>query len=569
MQRLLNRIDNSKSFISPLFLFLVIWLAINMIQSYFTELAHDEAYYWMFSKQLAWGYFDHPPMIALIIKIGYLLLKNELGVRLFICILGTGTLYLIYKLIDHPNKKLSFFIILTLSIGIVSTHVCGWIAIPDTPLFFFVAIFFYLYKKYLDEDNIRLTILIALVIALMLYSKYHGLLVIFFTLISNFSLFKRRSFWIIVALSVIFMIPHLLWQINNNFPTFNYHLIGRSSHYKIDYTINYILGQLVTAGPLVAPIVIYCALKYKCTCQFEKSLKYNLAGTFIFFFLSSFRGPVEPHWTAIAYIPLIILSYKSIIDNRKVKIWIQRLFWPSIIFAFFIRSALIYDFFPKSWILLNEFHGWDKWANEIKNAAKGRKVVFTNKYQFPSKYTFYTGEFAHSLNNINYRKNQYDIWDFEDSIQNKPVMLILGTKSADSLITSNGLIHRYQYIDNFTSYYRVKINIIKDKDIFEHDSDANFVITIENHTEKTIEFGKDKNWRSFLCYTYSRRGKYIFPPKKIENAELISLEPHSCYLQKIKIKTPLNPGKYKLHIWIKTGNLSPSENSTPIKIKVF
>ena len=569
MQRFINRIDNSKSFISPLFLFLAIWLAINMIQAYFTELAHDEAYYWMYSRFLAWGYFDHPPMIALVIKAGYMVIKNELGVRLFICIMSTGTLYLLYKLIDHPDKKLSFFIILTLSIGMVSTHVCGWIAIPDTPLILFVGLFFYLYRLYLDDDNIILAVFIAVVIALMLYSKYHGLLVVLFTLISNLSLFKRKSFWVILVLAAVFMIPHLFWQINNHFPTFDYHLIGRSSHYKIDYTINYILGQLVTAGPLAAPIVIFFAFKYKCANLFDKALKYNLAGTFIFFFISTFRGPVEPHWTAIAYIPLIILSYKGIIDNKKVKRWMHYLFWPSIIFAFFIRTALVYDFFPKSWILLNEFHGWDKWAKELQESAKGRKVVFTNKYQFPSKYTFYTGEFSHTLNNVNYRKNQYDIWNFEDSIQDKPVMLIQGEKSADSLITGNGLIHRYQFIDNFKSYFRVKITIIKDRDIFQHNSEASFIIMVENNTENAIKFGKNRNWTSFLCYAYSKKGEYIFPPIIIHNAELVSMEPHSCYLQKIKINTPASPGIYKLHIWIKTGNLAPSNNSTPVKIKVI
>ncbi len=30
----------------------------------------DEAYYWVWSRHLAWGYFDHPPMIAWIIRIG-------------------------------------------------------------------------------------------------------------------------------------------------------------------------------------------------------------------------------------------------------------------------------------------------------------------------------------------------------------------------------------------------------------------------------------------------------------------------------------------------------------------
>jgi hypothetical protein len=33
-------------------------------------LAFDEAYYWQWSKNLAWGYYDHPPLIAFMIRAG-------------------------------------------------------------------------------------------------------------------------------------------------------------------------------------------------------------------------------------------------------------------------------------------------------------------------------------------------------------------------------------------------------------------------------------------------------------------------------------------------------------------
>ena len=43
-----------------------------------------------------WGYFDHPPMIAILIKAGTFFFQGELGVRFFIVILNTLTLYIIY-----------------------------------------------------------------------------------------------------------------------------------------------------------------------------------------------------------------------------------------------------------------------------------------------------------------------------------------------------------------------------------------------------------------------------------------------------------------------------------------
>jgi len=559
---------NTRRIVNPLFWFLAVWFAVNIIQAFFTELAHDEAYYWMFSKYPALGYFDHPPVIALIIKAGYLFFQNELGVRLIPCILGTGTLFTLYKLIDRSDRNLSFFIMLTMSIGLVSTHVCGFIAIPDTPLIFFTALFFYLYKKYLEDDNKGIAVLISIVIASMLYSKYHGVLVLFFTFISNLSLIRRKSFWLIILLSAILMVPHLIWQIKHDFPTMEYHLVGRSTFYKPGFTINYIYGQLITAGPLTGIIILYHAFRHRKRNKFEKALKFNLIGTLVFFLFSSFRGHVEPHWTAIAYIPLITLSYKSINDTIKAKKWIKILFWPSIALFMAMRIFMVYELLPRSWSILNEFHGWDKWAGEIKETAAGRKVVFTNKYQYPSKYTFYSGEFSHTLNNIYYRKNQYDLWNFEDSIQGKSVMLMHSKTPTDTLVTSNGQIYDYQFIDNFRSYYGIKIKVTPAKKVMHKGDFLNMELLITNNSGKTVDFRDSNNKKSYLCYTYEHRGKFLSVPKKIYNAPLKCMDPFSSYAQRIRIPVPEKPGRYEVYISIVTGILKPAHNSSPVTIKV-
>jgi 4-amino-4-deoxy-L-arabinose transferase-like glycosyltransferase len=47
-----------------------------------TPLTFDEAYYWMWSKHLAGGYYDHPPMVAVVIRLGTMIAGDtEFGVR--------------------------------------------------------------------------------------------------------------------------------------------------------------------------------------------------------------------------------------------------------------------------------------------------------------------------------------------------------------------------------------------------------------------------------------------------------------------------------------------------------
>src|SRR6201993_3823964 len=58
-------------------------VALRLVAAAWTPLTFDEAYYWMWSKHLSGGYYDHPPMVALVIRLGTMLAGDtELGVRL-------------------------------------------------------------------------------------------------------------------------------------------------------------------------------------------------------------------------------------------------------------------------------------------------------------------------------------------------------------------------------------------------------------------------------------------------------------------------------------------------------
>ncbi|MBN1598967.1 MAG: glycosyltransferase family 39 protein [Bacteroidales bacterium] len=547
-----------------LYFFLIVWFVINLIQSAFTELAHDEAYYWMYSRYLDWGYFDHPPMIAVLIKFGYSLFKNELGVRLLTSVMGTFTLFMLYQLIE-VNRNLKVFIMLCVSIVLMHSHIAGFLAIPDLPVIFFATLFFILIKKYIEKDNMITALLIGITSALMLYSKYHGILILTFTFSAHIKFIKRKSFWIIPLVLIVLMIPHLSWQIENHFPSFQYHLYTRSSIYKIGYTWNYIYSQLLIAGPLVSILIFYNAFTVKAENIFNRILKFNLTGIYLFFLLMSFKGRVEAHWTAIAFIPLIVLSYKKIIESKQSIFWLKALFIPSIIGFIFIRIWMVYEIIPAKINPAKELHNWDKWAYEIDSLSNDRKVVFVNSFQRPSKFCFYTGaEFSHSLNNIYYRKNQYDIWNFENILQHDSVFLVSSRTPDDSIITVVGEKYRFEYIDNFKSYCNLIIEIPGIKSIRAKPGEKKILhLNIINPRNQDISFSNgDKIVATFHDgKKYLKRGTLmqlndIFIPAMGSKKFMVDLE------------MPLKSDEYSLYISIMTRNQSPALNANLIGVSV-
>lgn len=398
---------------------LALWAILALIQACFTELMDDEAYYWVYSRHLDWGYFDHPPMIALLIKAGYAIFHNELGVRLAMVVLNVGTLILADKLISQKNNTV-FYLILA---GMGAMQLGGILAVPDIPLIFFAALYFYLYRNFLEAQNWKNTLLLGLSMALMFYSKYHGVLLVFFTVLSNLHLLKLPRFWMAVLITTALFFPHLYWQYTHDFPSLQYHLVERNAKaYHISFTLDYLAGQLLLFGPLVGWLLLYYAFKVPVKDSFERAMKFSLIGVLVFFAISTFKGRVEANWTVMIFTPLLVLAHQGIVRQGYSLKFLKAVWIPSLILVLVVRVYMMWDFLPGVRIRPELHHNRD-WTAVVKEQAAGRPVVFLNSYQQPSKYMFYQGDMSFSLNTIRSRRSQYNFWPMEEKLWGKEIWL--------------------------------------------------------------------------------------------------------------------------------------------------
>lgn len=414
------------------------WMLIGLVQAAFTPLQDDEAYYWVFSRFLDWGYFDHPPLTAVLIKIGYAVFHNELGVRLLIVLLHTATVYICELLAERSNPFLFYAICAVLAV----LQLSGFMAVPDLPLLFFTALFFYVYRLFAQKSSVRNTLLLALVTAALMYSKYHAVLIILFTLVSNLKLLRLWQTYAAGFVALLLFAPHLWWQYRHDWISFRYHLFESNVNpYKINYTTDYVLGQLLIAGPLAGFILIPILFVYKTKTLTERALKFTGIGVLAFFFLSTFKGKVEANWTAPMVIPMLVISHQYLLDHVRPKLWIKRLIIPTLLLVLVIRIVMIADVVPAT-VVRERFHQYHKWPQQLHQRTGSLPVALPSSYQMASQYWFYSGQPTYSVNEYNKRRNNYNFWPLEDSMLGRPAVLFVGQGAAqDSMRTPMGLLY--------------------------------------------------------------------------------------------------------------------------------
>ncbi|WP_157730249.1 ArnT family glycosyltransferase [Tenacibaculum jejuense] len=422
-----------------LLIFLVLLSVINIIQGYTTELIADEAYYWVYSNYMDWGYFDHPPMVAVWISISkFFFSSGELSVRFFSSITLSITFFWVWLLIKHPNKQKYVWLYILLVLSTSLFNVYGFITVPDTPLMFFYSLFLLGYQKYLDQKNFLSYLILAVAMAGMLYSKYHAVLIILFVLLSNLKVLKDWKIWFTTLVTIILFFPHLYWQFSNDFPSIKYHLYERSSRrYHFYFTAYHFLNLMVIIG-FTFPIIykaLYKRLHIKD--KFETALRFLAVGFAVFFFISSFKNQVQAQWIVPMSIPLVVIPFYYLINHVKDLKLFKKLALATLIVTFGIRICMANDgILPKQF----EMHGNKKWVEKIENELGDITPLFLNSYQNTSLYWFYSGKRPIQINTWNSRKNQYDLYEYNKNFELEEFSIVTFSRTGyatDSITKKN------------------------------------------------------------------------------------------------------------------------------------
>ena len=312
-------------------------LLLRAVMAAFLPLSADEAYYWLWSRHLAAGYYDHPPAIAFLIRIGTALFGDtEFGVRFSGILLSIAASWFIWQaglaiLGDGAKAALAVLLFnLTLMTGVEMLAVT-----PDTPSITATAAFLFCLAKVQQTRDGRWWLWAGMAAGLGLLSKYSGLFAGAGAAIWLLASPRERSWlktiwpWAGGVLALLIFLPNLWWQSQHQWMTFAFQF-GRvtGGHLTLRFLGEFIGAQLGMATPFILVLAVVGAWAARRREEDRFLLIALIAPALAYFLIHTLHDRVQGNWPAFLYPMLAILAADVFAPGPGWRGWCARLAMP-------------------------------------------------------------------------------------------------------------------------------------------------------------------------------------------------------------------------------------------------
>jgi len=389
-------------------------VALRLVGAAWTPLTFDEAYYWIWSKHLAFGYYDHPPGVAIIIRLGTLIAGDtELGVRLVSILLALPMSFALYRTaaILFGGQRVAATATILLNVTLMAA-VGTLIVTPDSPLLVASSFVLFFLAKVLETGRGAWWLAVGAAAGVALLSKYTALFFGPAILIWLVSVPKLRR-WLaspwpylggVVALAIFS--PVILWNADHDWVSF-IKQIGRSriEDFKPSFIGELIPTQIAFATPLVfilGAMGLYALLRRDGGALAARALINAIFWTIVVYFIwHALHARVEANWFAPVYpafaIAAAVAAHLTRWEGRGQRIADFCLRWASpvgiLMFALLIVQANtgVLSGFRRDATVRSVGVGWPELAAAIEavRVRTGAACVLAPDYGTTSWLAFY------------------------------------------------------------------------------------------------------------------------------------------------------------------------------------
>jgi 4-amino-4-deoxy-L-arabinose transferase-like glycosyltransferase len=456
----LRRKYQSDSSWKPIGILCVLIIAIRFIFTFIMGIMPQDAYYDFYAQHLDLSYYDHPPMIAYLLRLFTTLFGKKVFVlKLADTIVTILTTIFFYKLARKFLSESKAFMATVLLLSTFMLSILSLISTPDVPLMLCWTISLnFLYEAIWNKKNIS-WIWSGIFTGLCFDSKYTALFLIIglaiFLIVARPYRKLLISPWFLLYLLcfAIVILPVVIWNLRNGFASFKFQSEGRVKEGLVLDPSGF-AGVIGHQSAILLPILFFSLTYFiyrtirKYGIRFAKipTDQLFLLSFFIPLFLGflsiSFIYWVKINWMMPAYITGIIWLIRF--WNKK---WLRYQLVFSLIIHILLAVEVLFYIVPiqsdDTWF------GWKEFASkvEIRRRQYPDAFIFSaDDYKTASVLNFYLNEMVYSKNVVGERALQYDfIGTNLSDLNGRDAIFIDSNPWFDNLQTETKGIHAFYY----------------------------------------------------------------------------------------------------------------------------
>lgn len=225
----------------------------------------QEAYYWTYAQHPAWGYLDHPPMVAWLIWLGTSVFGNsEFGVRAGTTLCWLATAFFVFRLTQNLFERSSAFLAVLLLSILPFFFAIGTVMTPDAPLTAAWAGALYFLERALIGRREKAWLGAGICVGLGMLSKYTiallGPATIVFMILDPGSRRWFASKWpyLCAAMALVLFSPVIGWNATHDWASFQFQGSRRWLAEDIRFSAHTLV---IFVAALLGPIGLWLAVR--------------------------------------------------------------------------------------------------------------------------------------------------------------------------------------------------------------------------------------------------------------------------------------------------------------------
>lgn len=302
-----------------------------------TDLFFDEAQYWTWSREPAFGYYSKPPLIAWLIGLAELTCgSSEFCIRLPSPVLHTATAGVLFALGSRLyDARVGFWSALVYA-TLPGVSVSSGIMSTDAPLLLCWAVALYAFIVLLESPRLGPALLLGGALGLGFNAKYAMLFflpcaAVYLALMAERRpLLGDRRLYLALAVAALLAAPNILWNVANGFATISHtadNANWRGSLFNPGKALEFLGAQFGVFGPILFGALIWITARaWREAMASEDRLLLSFAVPVLAIVtVQAFLSRAHANWAAVAYISATLLVTATLLRDRAAT-WLKASF---------------------------------------------------------------------------------------------------------------------------------------------------------------------------------------------------------------------------------------------------